>query len=92
MAKFLIHSMVWQVVLNVNTPMLGRLVIEGSLIVNDTSVNLTAVYIELRGGKLIIATTDEKGQVLITIAMFKSLKESLLWSYLDILTVCEYSL
>ena len=45
-----------------NTPILGPLIIEGSLIVNDTSVNLTAVYIELKGGKLIIATTNEEGQ------------------------------
>ena len=47
--------------LNISPPPLGRLVIEGTLIVNDTSVNLTAVYIELKGGEFIIASTDAAG-------------------------------
>jgi hypothetical protein len=83
--------MVWQVVLDVNTPILGRLIIEGSLtIANDTSVNLTAVYIELKGGKLIIASIDENGQVLITTLMFNFWEGSC--SYLDSFTYRSYSL
>jgi hypothetical protein len=50
-----------QVVLDVSPPPLGRLVIEGTLILNDTSASLTAVYIELKGGELIIASTDAAG-------------------------------
>ena len=43
-------------------PPLGHLVIEGTLIINSTaSVNLTAVYIEIKGGTLTIATTDSTG-------------------------------
>ena len=53
-----------QVVLDVSTPVLGRLVIEGTLIINTTSVNLTAVYIEIKGGTLIIASTDQDGRVI----------------------------
>jgi hypothetical protein len=52
-----------QVVLDVSTPILGRLIIEGTLIINDTSVNLTAVYMEIKGGNLIIASTDQDGRV-----------------------------
>jgi hypothetical protein len=36
--------------MDVSSPTLGRLIIEGSLIINDTSVNLTAVYLEIKGG------------------------------------------
>jgi hypothetical protein len=50
--------------LNASTPILGRLIVEGSLIVNNTSVNLTAVYIEIKGGSLIIASTDKDGNVI----------------------------
>ncbi len=50
-------------VLDVSTPVLGRLIIEGTLVINDTSVNLTAVYIEIKGGNLIIASTDKDGTV-----------------------------
>jgi hypothetical protein len=50
-----------QVVLDISPPPLSRLVIEGTLILNDTSANLTAVYIELKGGELIIASTDAAG-------------------------------
>ncbi len=44
--------------------MLGRLIVEGTLIINNTSVNLTAVYIEIKGGTLIIASTDQDGRVI----------------------------
>ena len=54
---------VLQVVLDVSTPILGRLIVEGTLIINDVSVNLTAVYIEIKGGNLIIASTDQDGSV-----------------------------
>jgi hypothetical protein len=37
--------------------------VEGTLIINDTSVDLTAVYIEVKGGNLIIARTDKDGNV-----------------------------
>ncbi len=53
-----------QVVLDVSTPILGRLIVEGTLIINDTSVNLTAVYMEIKGGNLIIASTDQDGRIL----------------------------
>jgi hypothetical protein len=52
-----------QVILDVSTPILGRLIVEGTLIINDTSVNLTAVYMEIKGGNLIIASTDQDGRV-----------------------------
>ncbi len=55
---------VLQVVLDVSTPFLGRLIVEGTLIINDASVNLTAVYIEIKGGNLIIASTDKDGSVI----------------------------
>eukprot|EP00961_Rhodomonas_salina_P088399 1188685-Rhodomonas_salina.3 len=52
------------VILDVSTPLLGHLVIEGNLIVNaSTSVNLSATWIEIKGGSLIIATTDEDANV-----------------------------
>ena len=51
-----------KVMLDVSTPKLGRLIIEGMLIINGTTnVNLDAVYIEIKGGTLIIATVDEFG-------------------------------
>lgn len=54
-----------QVVLDVDTPVLGRVVIEGVLVINATSVvDLAATWIEIKGGSLIIATTDGKGKVL----------------------------
>jgi hypothetical protein len=34
------------------------------LLINDTSANLTAVYFEIRGGRLVIAQTDTDGQVI----------------------------
>jgi hypothetical protein len=34
------------------------------LLINDTSVNLTAVYFEIRGGRLVIAQTDAYGNVI----------------------------
>ena len=50
--------------MDVNTPVLGRLIIEGSLMINSTSVNLSAVYIEIKGGRFIIAKLDGDGQVM----------------------------
>ncbi len=39
--------------LDVSTMKLGRLIIEGTLIINGTdSVNLTATYVEIKGGKV----------------------------------------
>jgi len=53
------------VTLDVAPPPLGRLVIEGVLIINSTDVaqSLSATYIEIKGGSLIIATVDAIGQV-----------------------------
>ena len=54
-----------QVLLDVDTPVLGRLVVEGVLVINATShVDLSATWIEIKGGALIIATTDANGHVL----------------------------
>ena len=54
-----------KIVLDVSTPVLGRLVIEGTLIINASSrVNLTATYIEIKGGVFIIATCDALGNVI----------------------------
>jgi hypothetical protein len=53
-----------QVVLDVSPPPLGRLVVEGTLLVNRSSVNITAVYIEIKGGTFIIADLDSNGNVL----------------------------
>jgi hypothetical protein len=51
------------VILDTSTPILGRIIVEGMLLVNDSSVNLTAVYLEIRGGQLVIAQTDDAGVV-----------------------------
>ena len=54
-----------RVVLDVSTPILGRLIIEGILIINaSSSVNLTATWIEIKGGSLIIAACDQFGNVI----------------------------
>ncbi len=45
-------------------PQLGRLVVEGALLVNRSSVNLTAVQIEVKGGTLVIADLDADGNIL----------------------------
>ena len=53
------------VVLDVSSPILGRLVIEGTLLINaSTTVNLTATWIEIKGGTLIIAKCDSVGNIL----------------------------
>lgn len=53
-----------KVLLDVKTPVLSKLVIEGVLLVNSTDVAmLEAVYVEVKGGKLIIADTDSQGNV-----------------------------
>jgi hypothetical protein len=52
-----------QVILDVSPPPLGRLVIEGALLINSSSVNLTAVYIEIKGGTLTIADLNADGGV-----------------------------
>lgn len=50
-------------ILDVSTPILGRVVVEGTLLINDTSsVNLSAVWLEVKGGQLIIATVDSTGE------------------------------
>ena len=52
-----------KVILDVSTPILGRVVVEGTLLVNDTaSVDLSAVWLEIKGGQLIIATVDPTGE------------------------------
>ena len=52
-----------KVLLDTSTPRLGRVIIEGMLIINGTAnVNLDAVYLEIKGGSLIIATMDESGE------------------------------
>ena len=52
-----------KVILDVSTPILGRIVVEGTLLINDTAnVNLSAVWLEIKGGKLIIATVDSSGE------------------------------
>jgi hypothetical protein len=53
-----------QIILDVSPPSLGRLVVEGSLLINSSSVNLSAVYIEIKGGSLIIANFDVDGNVI----------------------------
>ena len=57
-----------RVVLDVNSPTLNRLVIEGTLIINSTNASaayeLTATWIEIKGGTLIIARCDGDGNVL----------------------------
>jgi len=54
-----------KVVLDVNSPIIGRLVIEGTLLINaSSSVNLTATWIELKGGTFIIAKCDSAGNIL----------------------------
>ncbi len=50
--------------LDVSPPPLGRLVIEGSLLINSSSVNLSAVYIEIKGGTFAIANLDSNGDVI----------------------------
>jgi hypothetical protein len=51
------------VILDVSTPILGRVVVEGTLLINDTaSVDLSAVWLEVKGGQLIIATVDSTGE------------------------------
>lgn len=53
-----------KVILDVSTPILGRLVIEGTLIINSSStVDLTATYLEIKGGKLLIASFDSFGNM-----------------------------
>lgn len=53
-----------QVLLDVSTPILGKIVVEGVLVINSTdTISLDAVYIELKGGTLIIAETDIEGNV-----------------------------
>ena len=56
-----------RVILDVNPPILSRLVIEGMLIINSTDkhsiANLTATWIEIKGGSLIIAKCDSDGNV-----------------------------
>jgi hypothetical protein len=53
------------VVLDMSSPILGRLVIEGTLLINaSTMVNLTATWIEIKGGSLIIAKCDSVGNIL----------------------------
>jgi hypothetical protein len=53
------------VVLDVSSPILGHLVIEGTLLINaSTTVNLTATWIEIKGGTLIIAKCDSVGNIL----------------------------
>jgi hypothetical protein len=45
-----------KVVLDVSTPPLGHLIVQGSLFINSTTdVTMTATYIEIRGGSLIVA-------------------------------------
>ena len=52
-----------KVILDVSTPVLGRVVVEGTLLINASShVNLSAVWLEIKGGKLIIATVDATGE------------------------------
>jgi hypothetical protein len=42
-----------RVLLDVSTRSIGRLVVEGTLVINGTdSVNLTATYVEIKGGKV----------------------------------------
>ena len=54
-----------KVVLDLSTPILGRLVIEGTLLINaSTAVDLTATWIEIKGGSLIIALCDRFGNIL----------------------------
>ena len=54
-----------KVVLDVSTPILGRLIIEGTLVINaSSSVELTATWIEIKGGSFIIATCDSQGNVI----------------------------
>jgi len=53
-----------KVLLDVSTPVLGRLVIEGTLVINSSSVDLTATWIEVKGGSLIIAQCDHEGNIL----------------------------
>jgi hypothetical protein len=50
--------------LDLSPPPLGRLVVEGTLLVNRSSVNITAIYIEIKGGTFIIADLDSDGNVL----------------------------
>ena len=51
-----------KVLLDTSTPRLGRVIIEGMLIINGTAnVNLDAVYLEIKGGAG-IATMDESGE------------------------------
>jgi hypothetical protein len=39
--------------LDVNTPGLGRVIVEGTLVINGSdAVNLTATYLEIKGGKV----------------------------------------
>ena len=53
------------VLLDVSTPVLGHLVIEGTLVINaSSSVDITATWIEIKGGSLIIATCDSFGNIL----------------------------
>ncbi len=52
--------------MDVSPPPLGRLVVEGSLLINSSSVNLSAVYIEIKGGSLVIANFDVDGNVVDT--------------------------
>ncbi len=49
--------------MDVSPPPLGRLVVEGTLLINSSSVNLSAVYIEIKGGTLAIANFDADGNV-----------------------------
>ena len=52
-----------KVILDVSTPVLGRVVVEGTLLINaSANVNLSAVWLEIKGGKLIIATLDPTGE------------------------------
>ena len=53
-----------KVILDVSSPILGRLIIEGTLIINSSStVDLTATFIEVKGGKLLVAAFDSFGNI-----------------------------
>ena len=56
-----------RVVLDVNPPILNRLVVEGTLVINNTNASaayeLIATWIEIKGGTLIIARCDGEGNV-----------------------------
>ncbi|KAJ1475672.1 hypothetical protein T484DRAFT_1827474 [Baffinella frigidus] len=76
-----------KVLLDVSTPILGKIVVEGVLVINSTdTISLDAVYIELKGGTLIIAETDIEGNV---VGPFQGSPppSSVFWQYLCNCTV-----